>query len=195
MQSLVMSALAMATLMKSSEIELGSRGRELALTLRDQARACLEHACNTRTPDYQMAGAALVRTLSCSLIRSVVTNWPFVHRSLRYSRLLATLSTRLRRRAARCSSSIASSTSCRSAPWTGTILMPAALRPVRSPSYTCLTGTVVRSGVPASSTLRPLALRHSRTTSRTRPRMLLGIPTGSMWTSARRSVVAFVGVR
>ncbi|RPD58663.1 hypothetical protein L227DRAFT_587060 [Lentinus tigrinus ALCF2SS1-6] len=63
MQSLVMSALAMAMLMKSSEIELGSSGREIALTLRDRARACLEHACNTRAPDYQMAGAALILAL------------------------------------------------------------------------------------------------------------------------------------
>ena len=62
MQSLVMSALAMAMLMKSSEIELGGRGRELALTFRDKAQACLEDACHSQNFDYTLAEAALVRT-------------------------------------------------------------------------------------------------------------------------------------
>lgn len=64
MQSLVMSSLAMALLMKSSEIELGSRGRELALTFRNKAQACLEDACHGRVFDHTLAEAALVRA-SC----------------------------------------------------------------------------------------------------------------------------------
>ena len=63
MQSLVMSALAMATLMKSSEMELGVRGRDLALSFRDRAQACLEAACQSKIFDYTLAEAALVRSL------------------------------------------------------------------------------------------------------------------------------------
>nr|VWP02472.1 Zn(2)-C6 fungal-type domain-containing protein [Ganoderma boninense] len=63
MQSLVMSALAMALLMKSSEIELGHRGRELALTFRNKAQACLEDACHSQTFDHTLAEAALILAL------------------------------------------------------------------------------------------------------------------------------------
>ncbi|PIL36283.1 transcription factor [Ganoderma sinense ZZ0214-1] len=63
MQSLVMSALAMALLMKSSEIELGRRGRELALTFRNKAQACLEDACHSQTFDHTLAEAALILAL------------------------------------------------------------------------------------------------------------------------------------
>ena len=61
MQSLIMSSLALATLMKSSELELGSHGRELALKFRAQAQHCLEQACRAQSLDYLSAGAALVR--------------------------------------------------------------------------------------------------------------------------------------
>ncbi|EJF65212.1 hypothetical protein DICSQDRAFT_166265 [Dichomitus squalens LYAD-421 SS1] len=63
MQSLVMSALAMAMLMKSSEIELGSRGRDLALTFRNKAQACLLDACHSHNFDYTLAEAALILAL------------------------------------------------------------------------------------------------------------------------------------
>ena len=65
MQPLVLSALAMSTLMKSSELELGGRGRELALNLRDRAQACLEQACRSQTLDYTLAEAALVCFCAC----------------------------------------------------------------------------------------------------------------------------------
>lgn len=196
MQSLVMSALAMAMLMKSSEIELGRNGRELALTLRDRARACLEHACNTRTPDYQMAGAALVRSLCCSLSCPAATYTGCLSiRSLRYSRHLATLRTPLIRPVVRCSSSTASSTSCRSTRWIGMIPSPAASICARSLLYTCLTDIAARFGVLALPILPPQALRPFPITSLTRPRTLPGIPIGLMWTSERRSVAAFAGAR
>ena len=60
MQPLVLSGLAMAVLMKSSELELGSRGRDLALKLRDRAQVCLEQACHSQDLDYTLAEAALV---------------------------------------------------------------------------------------------------------------------------------------
>ena len=72
MQSLVMSALAMALLMKSSEIELGSRGRSLALAFRDKAQACLEDACHSQTFDHTLAEAALVRS-SCRCFKLIFT--------------------------------------------------------------------------------------------------------------------------
>lgn len=62
--ALVFAALAMANLMKSSELERGSRGRTLALALRDEAQRLLEAACNSQTLDYMVAEAALVRTHS-----------------------------------------------------------------------------------------------------------------------------------
>lgn len=60
--ALIMSALAMAALMKSSEIELGSEGRARALRLRDTAQTMLEAACSSQSIDYTLAEAALVRT-------------------------------------------------------------------------------------------------------------------------------------
>ncbi len=58
--ALVLSALAMACLMKSSQVERGREGRDRALALRDEAQSMLETACNTRQIDYQLAEAALV---------------------------------------------------------------------------------------------------------------------------------------
>ena len=64
MQPLVLAGLAMSILMKSSELELGHRGRELALHFRNSAQECLERACQDQTLDYTLAEAALVRN-SC----------------------------------------------------------------------------------------------------------------------------------
>ena len=58
--SLVLSALAMANLMRSSEIEGGAPGRERAIRLRNAAQASLEDACNTKQLDFTLAEAALV---------------------------------------------------------------------------------------------------------------------------------------
>ncbi|KAJ3554349.1 hypothetical protein NM688_g3153 [Phlebia brevispora] len=61
--ALVLSALAMASLIKSSEVERGSQGRERALALRNDAQASLEAACSTTQIDYQLAEAALIIAL------------------------------------------------------------------------------------------------------------------------------------
>ncbi|KAI0929798.1 hypothetical protein AcV5_006666 [Taiwanofungus camphoratus] len=61
--ALIMSALAMAALMKSSEIELGSEGRARALRLRDTAQTMLEAACSSQSIDYTLAEAALILAL------------------------------------------------------------------------------------------------------------------------------------
>ncbi|KAI0633498.1 hypothetical protein C8Q77DRAFT_1157703 [Trametes polyzona] len=64
MQPFIMSCLAMAMLMKSSELECGSRGRALALTFRDRAQASLASACrNQEDLDYTHAEAALMLAL------------------------------------------------------------------------------------------------------------------------------------
>ncbi|GBE80437.1 hypothetical protein SCP_0301520 [Sparassis crispa] len=61
--ALIMSGLALATLMKSSQIEQGAEGRSRALYLRDSAQALLEAACNTQSIDYRLAEAALILAL------------------------------------------------------------------------------------------------------------------------------------
>ncbi|OCH89059.1 hypothetical protein OBBRIDRAFT_733272 [Obba rivulosa] len=61
--SLIMSALAMANLMRSSELELGAAGRRRALEFRDAAQASLEDACNNQSVDYTLAEAALILAL------------------------------------------------------------------------------------------------------------------------------------
>ncbi|PSS38007.1 hypothetical protein PHLCEN_2v147 [Hermanssonia centrifuga] len=61
--SLILSALAMANLMKSSEIECGVQGRNRAVALRDRAQASLEAACSSQAVDYTLAEAALVLAL------------------------------------------------------------------------------------------------------------------------------------
>lgn len=50
----------MATLMKSSETELGSVGRNRALWLRNAAQRALESSWNTQWIDSTLAEAALV---------------------------------------------------------------------------------------------------------------------------------------
>ena len=59
--SLVFAGLALATLMKSSEMELGTQGRTRAAWLRDQAQASLEASWNAQWIDMTLAKAALVR--------------------------------------------------------------------------------------------------------------------------------------
>ncbi|OJA20523.1 hypothetical protein AZE42_01595 [Rhizopogon vesiculosus] len=58
--SLVFAGLALATLMKSSEMELGSAGRERAIWLRDKAQAWLEASWNSQWIDMTLAKAALI---------------------------------------------------------------------------------------------------------------------------------------
>ncbi|KAI0731627.1 hypothetical protein C8Q72DRAFT_906414 [Fomitopsis betulina] len=58
--ALIMAALAMATLMKSSEIELRAEGRNRAIMYRDTAQTLLESACNQHLVDYTLAEAALI---------------------------------------------------------------------------------------------------------------------------------------
>jgi hypothetical protein len=57
--SLVYAALALATLIQSSEVGRGQMGRERALWLRDVAQQFLE--ASWRTPDPALAQAAMVR--------------------------------------------------------------------------------------------------------------------------------------
>ena len=56
----VLAALALATLMKSSEIEHRAEGRARALFLRNRAQATLEEACTAQVVDFTLAEAALV---------------------------------------------------------------------------------------------------------------------------------------
>ncbi|KAF8557671.1 hypothetical protein OG21DRAFT_1505168 [Imleria badia] len=58
--SLVFAGLALATLMKSSEMELGTAGRTRAAWLRDQAQASLEASWNGQWIDITLAKAALI---------------------------------------------------------------------------------------------------------------------------------------
>ena len=59
--SLVFAGLALATLMKSSAVELSTVGRTRAAWLRDQAQASLEASWNAQWIDITLAKAALVR--------------------------------------------------------------------------------------------------------------------------------------
>ncbi|THH31408.1 hypothetical protein EUX98_g2788 [Antrodiella citrinella] len=62
--ALVMAAIALATLMKSSQIELGRDGRDRALFWRNNAQAALEIACGVpQELDYTLAEAALILAL------------------------------------------------------------------------------------------------------------------------------------
>ncbi|KAF8828455.1 hypothetical protein HHX47_DHR3000283 [Lentinula edodes] len=60
---LILSILAMATLMKSSQAEFGVKGRERALMYRESARAALESSWNSGWLDPMLAEAALILTL------------------------------------------------------------------------------------------------------------------------------------
>jgi hypothetical protein len=61
--SLIYAGLALATLMKSSELELCGGGRSRALWLRDAAQSNMEQALGAQWIDLQLAEAALVRCL------------------------------------------------------------------------------------------------------------------------------------
>ncbi|KAI0784700.1 hypothetical protein C8Q75DRAFT_723967 [Abortiporus biennis] len=72
--SLIMSALALSTLMRSSEIERGAAGRERALWLRDSAETYMLSACNSQAVDYTLAEAAIMIALfesSCHPLYSI----------------------------------------------------------------------------------------------------------------------------
>ncbi|KAL7279934.1 hypothetical protein ACG7TL_006345 [Trametes sanguinea] len=56
--SLILGALALATFFRSHEGELGARGRDRALKLRDQAQAALEASLNSRWLDHSLVQAA-----------------------------------------------------------------------------------------------------------------------------------------
>ena len=61
--ALIMASLALATLIRSSEIEHGSPGRNRALFWRDAAQAAVEVACSAHELDYTLAEASLVRAV------------------------------------------------------------------------------------------------------------------------------------
>ena len=59
--SLILGALALATFFKSHEGELGARGRERSLRLRDRAQSALEASLSSRWVDHSLVQAAWVR--------------------------------------------------------------------------------------------------------------------------------------
>jgi hypothetical protein len=61
--SLVIAALALATMIKSSDLELGAVGRDRARGLGDLANGELQAALTTGAIDHTLAEAALVRHL------------------------------------------------------------------------------------------------------------------------------------
>ena len=58
--SIIYAGLALATLMKSSQLELGVTGRNRALWLRDAAQSNLEQSLNGQWIDLSLAEAAMV---------------------------------------------------------------------------------------------------------------------------------------
>lgn len=58
--SLILGALALSTFFRSREGELGSRGRDRAMSLRDQAQSALEASLNSRWVDHGLVQAAWV---------------------------------------------------------------------------------------------------------------------------------------
>jgi hypothetical protein len=61
--SLIFSALALSTLMQSTEVGLGKEGRKFALWLRDAAQASLDASVNVSWIDPNLAKAAFVRNI------------------------------------------------------------------------------------------------------------------------------------
>ena len=61
--ALVLSALALSTLMRSSELEWGADGRARAISLRNAAQAALEAACTASHITMRLAEAAIVSDL------------------------------------------------------------------------------------------------------------------------------------
>ena len=70
--SLILGALALSTFFRSREGELGSRGRDRAMTLRDQAQSALEASLNSQWIDHGLVQAAWVSGYLFSLL--VVVN-------------------------------------------------------------------------------------------------------------------------
>ena len=66
--ALVIAALALATIMVSSQLELGTAGRERAKTLGQYANGLLHAALNDGSTDPALAQASLVSVLAESLI-------------------------------------------------------------------------------------------------------------------------------
>lgn len=62
--ALVLAGLALATLIRSSELELGAIGRERALQFRDAAQAAADSSCAEQTLDLGLAEAAMVCSFS-----------------------------------------------------------------------------------------------------------------------------------
>lgn len=58
----MLAGLALAILMRSSELELGAAGRERALQLRDAAQTAAEASWNAQVVDLGLAEAAMVIT-------------------------------------------------------------------------------------------------------------------------------------
>lgn len=56
----VLSALALSTLMRSSELERGAAGRARAVALRDAAQSALEAACSAQRVDMRLAEASII---------------------------------------------------------------------------------------------------------------------------------------
>lgn len=75
--SLVIATLALATMIKSSELELGAAGRERARDLGDLANAELQASLTTGAIDHTLAEAALV----CYVILFMDAVDPIVYRS------------------------------------------------------------------------------------------------------------------
>jgi hypothetical protein len=87
----IYSALAMATLMKSSDIEYGPQGRNRAMELRQSAQEELELAMHSDWIDASLAEAALVRLHFVPILTDLPTLL-YILRSLRFSRPPCTLS-------------------------------------------------------------------------------------------------------
>ena len=69
--SIIYAGLALATLMKSSQLELGITGRNRALWLRDAAQSNLEQSLNGQWIDLSLAEAAMVSSVA-SIFKAIV---------------------------------------------------------------------------------------------------------------------------
>jgi hypothetical protein len=65
--SVVLAALALSTLMKSSDVGLGGEGRKFALLLRDAAQSSLDASISASWIEPSLAQAAFVTTIPLSL--------------------------------------------------------------------------------------------------------------------------------
>jgi len=67
--SVVLSALALSTIMRSSEVELGEEGRKFSLWLRDAAQSSLDASISASWIEPSLAQAAYVSILVSFLYR------------------------------------------------------------------------------------------------------------------------------